>query len=228
MLLAFLLPVALLFPVRSMRSSAALRSAALALVLGLVSVGLARVTTRAVCRTKKLSYYSRVGFTFLWRLPFLNRVSEPERTAVFDRAAAKARTEDARRVIALLRDMAKRGTPLGPDTILEPTRELLTTPGTTKGRAQRVDFALNETARAFLSPPSPALWAAVKTDLATAGATRLSSATAFLFGTTAYFFNNRRRCQRRRVSEPFANTRLLICTRSVTPTVIYAGGISSR
>jgi hypothetical protein len=90
----------------------------------------------------------------------------------------------------MIRQMLQEGVPVESGTVFPRTRTLLTPPGT-KLKARRVDMALNEVARAFLSPPAPGHWRAAEKDFASGTALTLPQTSSFLFYTSGYFFDHR-------------------------------------
>ena len=86
-LLGFLLPIVFLFRLRRVSLRRDLRCVLIAAAIGLACSGLARLSTGMICRAGNFSYSSHLGFTFLWRLRFLQSVPEPRRSALLDRVA---------------------------------------------------------------------------------------------------------------------------------------------
>jgi len=186
LLLALVFPVAFLLAAAVRRSRADLPRAALALAIGLGCFGAVRLTNGVVCRAAGLQYYSKLGFTFLWRYRFLQDVPEPRRTELLDQIAARVKSDDAQQLVLVLRE----GTPLQAGPISERLREKLSPPAV-KAKPRRVHRALNEVARAFLLPPTAEHWQAARKDFAEALRLRLPAVSAFLFRTTAYYFEHR-------------------------------------
>ena len=172
------------------RSQKPLRMAAISLAIGIGCLAGARVGADVVCRTAGLKYYSRFGFTFLWRLSFLRNLSEPQRTALLDQVEARTTSSDAREFIAIVRQSLPPGSPLPPQTVLKRLRQALSSHGQ-KVKARRAFEALNRTAVAFLSPPPPALWRAAEKDFAAICRLPLSAVSSFLFSSTSHYFSHK-------------------------------------
>lgn len=190
LLLVLLLPLSYALIAVGLRSQKPLRMAAISLVIGIGCLAGARVGADVVCRTAGLKYYSRFGFTFLWRLSFLRNLSEPQRTALLDQVEARTTSSDAREFIAIVRQSLPPGSPLPPQTVLKRLRQALSSHGQ-KVKARRAFEALNRTAVAFLSPPPPALWRAAEKDFAAICRLPLSAVSSFLFSSTSHYFSHK-------------------------------------
>ncbi|MGZ5022185.1 MAG: hypothetical protein ACXWAX_06345, partial [Chthoniobacterales bacterium] len=172
------------------RSRNLLRYAVIALAIGIGCVASARVGAEVLCRTVGLRYYSKSGFTFLWRIRFLQDVPEPRRSALLDEVAARARSNDARQVIAVVRQLLAEGEPLRAPVVTDAVRRTFAAEGR-KVKTQRVHEALNRAVTAFLLPPPPELWQAARTDFAENCRLPLTVTSKYLFLTTCYYFDHR-------------------------------------
>lgn len=187
-LLLLVLPCSFLLCAAVSPARRPLMPALLALVIGLASIGMARHSTGALCRSAGLSYYSRIGFTFLWRLSFAQAVPEPDRSAMLDQIAERAKSEDARRLIGTFRGLLQDKAPVDAAALSQSFRETLFPRG--RHKARRVDEALNTMAIAFLLPPTEPHWRAAHADFLRALRTPLADVSGFLFWTTTYYFTH--------------------------------------
>ncbi len=183
------LPLALLLLAAQRRSLNPLRHAAIAFVIGLLCLGTARLAVGAVCASTGPPYYPRGGFTFLWRLNFLESIPEPRRSELLDEVNARTKSGHAREIISTLREMLENGEPLSPIPIYQKLRAALSTPDQISTR--RFHLALNATARAFLYPPTPEHWRAAEHDFATALQMPMSVVSTTFFVTTVFCFEHR-------------------------------------
>lgn len=188
-LLILILPLTFLFAAMAGRSAQNLRQAATALAVGLACLLLARCSAQAICATEKLHLYSKIGFTFLWRVGFVQKLPATQRTALLDRIAARAKTEEGHQALAIFREIIEENIPLQPEPISQRLRAALFPPGT-KVVARRVHGALNDVAVAFLLPPTPEHWQAAQHDFAEARKGRLPSVSRFLFLMTCYYWDH--------------------------------------
>jgi hypothetical protein len=181
--LAALLPLAL-FPFlyqggrRALLIAVATGAACFAISIGCV---------RLIASNAEMQYRSKIGYTFMWRLKFLQDLSPAERQRVVAAAASRARTPEGKGVIEALEDaFAQRESPDVNEFIRE-RRAALIPPGTSEAAA-RIDHAMNEMPLAFLTgSPAPLVNAASK-DFIAARATSVWRLTEFLFETTAHYF----------------------------------------
>lgn len=187
LLLALVLPIAFLLATAQRAKRGGWRQALIALFIGIGCICVSRAATEALCRTENLRYYSKLGFTFLWRMDFLEAVPEPERTRLLDRVAARTKTADGRQLISILRAMLQEGQPLQAEPVSQRLRAALFPPPA-KVRPRRVHYALNDVARAFLLPPTPEHWSAAQKDFAAIRRLALPEISSFLFITTLYYW----------------------------------------
>lgn len=188
-LLILILPLTFLFAAMAGRSAQNLRQAATALAVGLACLLLARCSAQAICATEKLHLYSKIGFTFLWRVGFVQKLPATQRTALLDRIAARTKTEEGHQALAIFREIIEENIPLQPEPISQRLRAALSPPGT-KVVARCVHGALNDVAVAFLLPPTPEHWQAAQHDFAEARKGRLPSVSRFLFLMTCYYWDH--------------------------------------
>ena len=163
------------------------RLTAISLAVAGAAVVAANLAARAAAEAADVGYRSRVGFTFLWRLQFLDQLDPAEQDEVLGRVASRSSSADAQRVIALLREELRAEAPLNAGAFAMEARATLYPPPASD-EAYHTDLAFNDMAWAFLKAPEPRYLEAVITDAARAFRTTLSEVTDSLFATTAYFF----------------------------------------
>ena len=188
-LLILVLPLTFLLQVWPRRSLLPLRSAGIALAIGLACLVLARIAASVLSESGGQHYYSRAGFTFLWRLNFLEGVPEPRRGVLLDKVSARTNSNDAGALIATLRQMLETGEPLSPIPIYWRFHGALSTPEKAVS-SRRFHQGLNATARAFLLPPRAEHWKAAERDFARSLRTSLQLMSATLFNTTVFCFEH--------------------------------------
>ncbi len=192
LLLLLALPLTFALVALEGRTRRSLLHAGIALGLGLLALLAGRAATLALTRAEGVKFYSKAGFTFLWRLPFLQEVPEPRRSALLAEVKARARTPDARAIVDLLAQRLARGEPLGPDAVNPAIRQALPAkPGESIVRTRAAHAALNETVRAFLLPPVPEHWAAAHRDFIRSRDVTPASLVDALFLSTTYYFDHR-------------------------------------
>lgn len=166
-----------------------LRNALLALLIGIVCFGVSQNSIREFCRSAKLRYHSRIGFTFLWRLQFLNTLPPAARTALLEKVAARTKSPEAEKLVVMLRRLLEERSEFHVAEVIRNVRSTLFPPGVSVNY-DRFDKALNELAWAFFNPPSPEHLRAASADFTEARRTPLSEVTNFLFLTTTYIFKH--------------------------------------
>ena len=189
LLLILALPLTFVLLALLRRSLAPLRQAALALAIGVLCLGVGRLTAELLCQSVGQPYYARGGFTFLWRLSFLESVSAPDRTALLDKVAARAASADARQLFVRLREMLDAHEPLVPFPVLDRFRAALSTPDRPV-ETRRLHEALNSVERAFILPPTREHWRAAEEDIANILGFSLQRVSDELFFTTWFCFRH--------------------------------------
>jgi hypothetical protein len=164
-----------------------LRNGLIALLIGLACFGVSQRSIQKFCRSAQLNYHSRIGFTFLWRLQFLNTLTPDSRMALLDRVAERTGSSQAKKLFAELRSLLAPGSEFRVPEVLAQFRSTLFPPGASMN-FDRFDKALNELTWAFFNPPGPELLRAAGTDFTDARRAPVTEVTTFLFFTTSYFF----------------------------------------
>jgi hypothetical protein len=167
-----------------------LRQAIIALAIGVASVAVANSLPHYLARKTKLHPHSRVGHTLMWRLQFLRDLPPPERAALLQKVAARADSEDTRRLVTLLGQMHDEGAEVVGRPFLHRAAALLF-PGEVSIPWEKLDLAVNRMAYAFLLPPTPEHWHIVRIDFAAALKMSLTEIPDQLFDTTGYYFDHK-------------------------------------
>ena len=162
------------------------RRCLIAVAIGAGCVALSNGCVRLISAAADTPYRSRIGFTFMWRLQFLQNLGPEERRNVTRSAASRARSAEAARLIDAIGE-AYANPELDISAFLRQERATLFPPGT-KNVSARMDALLNELPRAFaLGAPSTLVRTAVA-DFAEARQMTIADLTEFLFWSTAYYF----------------------------------------
>jgi hypothetical protein len=163
-----------------------LRHAIVALALGISCIAVGSSLKKDLARKTKMHPHSRIGFTFLWRLNFLDNLSPEARGALLRKVSARAHSAQTRQVIALLEQMHLEKADMSSGPFMH--RAILLFHGP---QWEELDRALNGMAFAFLLPPTPEHLLAIKIDLIHALTIPTAEITNYLFATTAYWFEHK-------------------------------------
>jgi hypothetical protein len=163
-----------------------LRHAFIALAIGLACVVVTTSLKKNLARKTRMHPHSRIGFTFLWRLNFLDSLSPEARGVLLRKVAARAHSAEARQVIALLEQMHAEKADMSTGPFMR--RAILLFDGP---KWMELDRALDEMAFAFLFPPTREHLQATKVDLVYALTMPTPEITSYLFATTAYYFEHK-------------------------------------
>ncbi|HEX8077132.1 MAG TPA: hypothetical protein VF511_04905, partial [Chthoniobacterales bacterium] len=162
------------------------RRLVLCTAIGIATVLASSWATQNLGKKGKSRPHSRVGATFVWRLQFLKTLEPPARDALLRAVADRARSEDSRQLLVLVRQMCDDGT-FAPMLFMR--RGLALMPeGQARGGWARLDRALNTMTFAFLVPPGPELLAAAGADFAKARSESVTGVADFVFEATAFYF----------------------------------------
>jgi hypothetical protein len=162
---------------------------------GLTALILATSVTHLLCWRAHIHWRSTFGYTFVWRLNFLPRMPAASRVRLISVAASRCRLPETRQLLAMLADWFQQTRPWEPGQFVKEARTALFS-STEKFQDEKFHHSLNEMARAFLSPPSPALRTAALQDFQYA--TRLSEGDVvqYLFAMTDYLLTHHSRMPR--------------------------------
>jgi hypothetical protein len=157
---------------------------------GLIALILATSVTHVLCWRAHIHWRSTFGYTFVWRLNFLQRVPAASRDGFVSVAASRCQLPETRQLLAMLADWFQQNRPWDP---VQFVREARTSLFSSAGKFQDEKFhrSLNEMALALLCPPSAALRSAALDDFDYATQLRESDVVQYLFVTTNYFLTHR-------------------------------------
>ncbi|MFN2476766.1 MAG: hypothetical protein ABR526_10565 [Chthoniobacterales bacterium] len=189
LLLVVALPVALFAAALRHRTRNHLNQAVVATAITAICIVVAQASLQKLCRLEDLHYHSRLGFTFLWRLPFLTALPKETQRRALAKIARRPMSDDAQKLIGMLSEMLNEGSRLEAGDLIPRVRTTLFPPGV-RWSGDKFDAALNELAVAFLRPPIAEHRRAAIRDLKAALRTPLPDPATSLFETTAYYFTN--------------------------------------
>ncbi len=173
------------FPRRELTND--IRRFALAVGVCLVCLALSALTLRLLSRAAEIPYQSRLGFTFMWRLRFLDPLSLETRNAVLDRVSRKTSDPDVQTVLAALREEFPSKGDWDILAFLDKLRAAFHSDGSDQAETD-LGRILSRTARAFWFPPEPALLVAVKEDFRSSWSMRIPEVVRHLFNSTSFYF----------------------------------------
>ncbi len=172
-----------------------LQRAAIALLIAVACLVVANNSARQLCKSERLNYHPRFGFTFLWRLRFIETLPRERRSALLQKVALRTSSRDVKSVLFTIEQVANEEHGLRVDVIMPRIQEALFGTGT-RPNWLKFDAVLNEMARAFLSPPTAEHLAAVRMDLNTGMEMPIHESRGFYSRQRRTIFRTPRRCRR--------------------------------
>jgi len=157
---------------------------------GLIGLILATSVTHLLCWRARTPWRSTFGYTFVWRLNFLETMHPNQRQELLDITASKCRLPESRQLLDLLGDWMNRNKLWDPGAFIQEAHSVLTDPEM-KFHSEKFDRVLNEIASGFLYPPVAPLRSVALSDFTTATRSTESDIVQFLFVNTDYFFSHR-------------------------------------
>ena len=167
-----------------------LRRALIAIGIGIACWTIANSLTHALARKTPFHPHSRIGYTFLWRLQFLNTLPPAQRVSLLEKVRDRTHSHEARQLVILLGQMYEEEAATVASSFNQRATRLLF-PSAPIPPWEKLDMALNQMAMAFLLPPPPELWHAAKADFIAASHMSPTEIGDLLFETTAYFFEHK-------------------------------------
>ncbi|MEY2483164.1 MAG: hypothetical protein QOK24_1692 [Verrucomicrobiota bacterium] len=165
-----------------------LRQAVIATAIGIACFAMTNLAVHKLARKTRFHPHSRIGFTFLWRLHFLQDFTPEARAALLHKVAARTHSPEVRKLLALLEQMlAERADLITTGPLMQRAIELFNGPL----HWEELDRALNQMAFAFLLPPTTELLHAARTDFVAVLRMPSTEISSSLFATTAYYFDNK-------------------------------------
>src|SRR5215831_5753969 len=157
---------------------------------GLIGLILATNVTHLLCWRARTPWRSTFGYTFIWRLNFLETMQPNQRQELLDIIASKCRLPESRQLLDLLGDWMNRNKLWDPGGFIQEAQFALTDPEM-KFHSERFDRVLNEIASGFLYPPIAPLRSVAVVDFTAATRSTEGDIVRFLFVHTDYFFSHR-------------------------------------
>jgi hypothetical protein len=176
---------------RWLKAKQTLHKAMLAATVGLGCIFLANGSVRVLCYAARIPYYSPLGETFLYRLKFLAALAPEKRNELLDIVTHHAASEDAKKVVLLLRESFPTGTSNWDVSDFNQTvKASLFTPQMDP-RGEKYPLALNRVALAFIYSPQQIFLSAVASDFEKSQQVTIPDVVRFLFVTTRFYFSHR-------------------------------------
>jgi hypothetical protein len=172
-------------PIRSSPRSPATRQMFIAVAVGLFCIIAASMATRLLCVGAHITYRSRVGMTFLWRLRLLSDLPAERREHVLDRIEKQRIGDDIRLILSHLREALASSQGFDPAKFAKRLDDVFMQRDGDSGRV-KLDRALNGLALAFFKANSGVLGQAALRDFIAAQKTSISEVIESLFATTNY------------------------------------------
>jgi hypothetical protein len=157
---------------------------------GLIGLILATSVTHLLCWRARTPWRSTFGYTFIWRLNFLETMQPNQRQELLDIIASKCRLPESRQLLDLLGNWMNRSKLWDPGAFIQEAHSALTDPEM-RFHSEKFDRVLNEIASGFLYPPTAPLRSAALSDFTTATRSTEGDIVRFLFVHTDYFFSYR-------------------------------------
>lgn len=177
-------------PVANFRLSKAARVWLVSIAAGLIGLICATSLTHLLCWRTNTPWRSTLGYTFLWRLNFLETMQPMPRQTLLKATAAKCKLPESRELLGVLDTWIDQNRYWDPSAFIREARSHLSS-SEMKFHSAAFDRVLNEIARAFLCPPAaPLRWIALN-DFSKAMESHEGDIVQSLFVTTDYFFSHR-------------------------------------
>jgi len=161
----------------------------MSIATGVIGLIFATSVTHFLCWRARTPWRSTFGYTFVWRLNFLETMQPDQRRQLLEMIASKCGIPESRQLLDVLRDSIDRNQPWEPGAFVQETHSSLSDTEM-KFHSEKFDRVLNEIASAFLYPPVAPLRSVALTDFTTATRYTESDIVQFLFVNTDYFFSH--------------------------------------
>jgi len=172
-------------PIRSGLRALAPRQMFVAVVVGLLCIIAANTATRLLCIGAHITYRSRAGMTFLWRLRLLSDLPSERRERALDRIEKQPIGDDTRLILSRLREALASSQGFDPAEFAKRLDDVFVQRDGESGRV-KLDRALNDLALAFFKANSGVLGQAALRDFIAAQKTSITEVVESLFATTNY------------------------------------------
>jgi hypothetical protein len=162
----------------------------LSIATGVIGLIFATSVTYLLCGRARTPWRSTFGYTFIWRLNFLETMQPNQRQELLDIIASKCRLPESRQLLDLLRNWMDRNKHWDAEAFIQEAHSDL--PGSEmKFHSEKFDRVLNKIASGFLYPPVAPLTSVALSDFTTATRSTEGDIIQFLFVNTNYFFSHR-------------------------------------
>jgi hypothetical protein len=162
----------------------------MSIATGVIGLIFATSVTHFLCWRARTPWRSTFGYTFIWRLNFLETIQPNQRRELTDTIASKCRLPESRQLLDLLRNSMDRNKHWEPGAFIQEAHSALPD-SEMKFHSEKFDRVLNEIASGFLYPPVTPLRSVALSDFTRATRSTESDIVQFLFVNTDYFFSHR-------------------------------------
>jgi len=172
-------------PIRSGSRALTARQMFVAVAVGLLCIIAANMTTRVLCIGAHITYRSRVGMTFLWRLRLLSDLPFERQQHLLNRIEKQPIQDDTRLILSNLREALASTQGFDPAKFAKRLDNVFMQRDGEFGRV-KLDRALNGLALAFFTANSGVLGQAAVRDFTAAQKISITEVVESLFATTNY------------------------------------------
>jgi hypothetical protein len=170
--------------------SKAWKTLLISIATGLIGLFCATSVTHLLCWRTHTPWRSTFGYTFLWRLNFLETMQPSPRQALLSLVKSKSTLLESHQLLEVLGNWLDRNERWEPGAFIQEAHSYLSD-SEMKYHGEKFDRALNEIASGFLYPPAPPLGLAALSDFKKATEFTEGDIVQFLFVNTEYFFSHR-------------------------------------
>jgi hypothetical protein len=160
----------------------------LAVLIALLSLAVADRSVRYICRASKLKYRSTFGLIFEWRLNFLSKMDETERTKMLGRLSGRVDDPIVKEMIAETSAGVTASKGWDPQACTNKFVEVIERSGVTTDVGYQLDLYRNRVAKTFLLSQEPVFLRAVGNDFLAAFDFSQRELATFPIAATLYCF----------------------------------------
>jgi hypothetical protein len=165
-----------------------LLSCGLAVAIALLGLAVGDRSVRYICRASKLKYRSTFGLIFEWRLNFLSKMDETERTKMLNRLSARVADPVVKQMIAGTSAGVTASKGWEPQACTNKFVDVIERSGVTADVGYQLDLYRNRVAKTFLLSREPAFLRAVGNDFLAAFDFSQRELATFPIAATLYCF----------------------------------------
>ena len=166
-----------------------LRVCGLAMMIALLSLAIANRSIHSICRASKLKYRSTLGLIFEWRLNFLAKMDETERTEMLRRLSERVEDPVVKQMIAETSAGVTASKDWDPQACTNKFVEVIERSGVMADAGYQLDLYRNRVAKTFLFSLERPFLRAVWNDFRAAFDFSQRELATFLIATTLYCFS---------------------------------------